>query len=228
MSILERIGRIMRANVNWLLDKAEPPRQELESRIAELEQAIQEGRECAASYGATLKGMENQQQSLIAQRDQWGQRAAQALRAGDDATARQAVERKIHFANRSAALDEPIRQGRSVFEQLKSNLASLGDQARQTRLKLQELASREASAQAQQAFHRHVDKVAGLGGQGVSLDRLSEQVELAEARAQVAAELRDDGSGDFERRSLELQVEAELAELRRQAATPPPGGQPNA
>ena len=49
MSILDRMRRITKANINWLLDKVEPAEQELESKIKELEETVQEGRESAAS-----------------------------------------------------------------------------------------------------------------------------------------------------------------------------------
>ena len=42
MSIFERIQRIAKANVNWLLDKAEPAEQELESKITEIEELCSE------------------------------------------------------------------------------------------------------------------------------------------------------------------------------------------
>ncbi len=40
MSIFDRIRRITKANVNWLLDQAEPAEQELESKIKELEDTL--------------------------------------------------------------------------------------------------------------------------------------------------------------------------------------------
>ncbi|MHC4119309.1 MAG: PspA/IM30 family protein [Planctomycetota bacterium] len=49
MSIFDRMRRITKANLNWLLDKVEPAEQELESKIKELAETVQEGRESAAS-----------------------------------------------------------------------------------------------------------------------------------------------------------------------------------
>jgi phage shock protein A len=60
MSIFDRIRRIAGANINWLLDKVEVPEQELESKIKELQETIQEGRESAAAYGATFRRLEQE------------------------------------------------------------------------------------------------------------------------------------------------------------------------
>ena len=38
MSIFDRIRRITKSNLNWLLDMAEPAEQELEAKIKELEE----------------------------------------------------------------------------------------------------------------------------------------------------------------------------------------------
>ncbi len=55
MSIFDRMRRITKANINWLLDKVEPPEKERGWKMKELEQTVLEGRESAASYGATFK-----------------------------------------------------------------------------------------------------------------------------------------------------------------------------
>ena len=64
MSIFDRMRRITKANINWLLDKVEPPEKELESKIKELEETVQEGRESAASYGATFKRLQRELEQL--------------------------------------------------------------------------------------------------------------------------------------------------------------------
>ena len=44
MSIIKRIERIAKANLNWLLDTVEPAEDELESKIKELAGALQDGK----------------------------------------------------------------------------------------------------------------------------------------------------------------------------------------
>ena len=86
MSIFDRVRRIAKANIDWLLDKAEPAEQELEAKIKELAAAILEGRESAATYGATFKRMERELEQLQEQQVSLQSQAQSALQAGDELT----------------------------------------------------------------------------------------------------------------------------------------------
>jgi len=217
MSIFERVQRIAKANINWLLDKAEPPEQELESKIKELAEAIGEGRECAASYGATFRRMQREHEQFAAQRDEWQQRAEQAIAGGDEAVARQALAEKVRLGERIARLEPGIEQGRRTYEQLRDNLLKLQDQLKAAKLKLEELRSRHRAAEAHKAFGKHLDKAASVSGEGVAFDRLSEQVDQAEAEVEILEEIRGDAMGelDLEQRARDLQIEAELRAIKQ-------------
>src|SRR5210317_1042728 len=95
MSIFDRIQRIAKANINWLLDKAEPAEQELESKIKEIEEAILEGRESAATYGATFRRMETEMQQLEQQQADLVANAQNALKTGNEEAARKALADKV-------------------------------------------------------------------------------------------------------------------------------------
>ena len=100
MSILARIGRIARANINWLLDKAEPPEQELQAKINELTEAIQECKAAAGTYGATFRRLEAEAKSLQARQAELLQQAELAVRSGDDDTARKRLAENVSVANK--------------------------------------------------------------------------------------------------------------------------------
>ena len=100
MSIFDRIQRIAKANINWLLDKAEPAKQELESKIKELEETIFEGRESAATYGATFKRLEHEMEGLNAREAELSNKAEIAIKAGDDGAARKAIVEKVRVLER--------------------------------------------------------------------------------------------------------------------------------
>ncbi|MFP4054097.1 MAG: PspA/IM30 family protein [Phycisphaerae bacterium] len=216
MSIFDRIQRIAKANFNWLLDKVEPPEQELESRIAELRDAIGEGRACAATYGATFKRMQKEQETLCQQRDQWQQRAEDAVRAGDDEVARQALEEKVRLSERITNLQPGIEQGQATYEQLRDNLQKLTEQLKAAQNKMQELRARKAAAEAHKAFGDQLDRATSLSGEGVAFDRLAGEVDQIEAEVEIGEEIRGDSLSDaeLEDRGRELQVDAQLRQLK--------------
>jgi phage shock protein A len=216
MSIFDRIQRIAKANFNWMLDKVEPPEQELESRIEELRDAIGEGRACAATYGATFKRMQKEQESLRQKQAEWQQRAESAVQAGDDAVARQALEEKVRICERVSNLQPGIEQGQATYQQLRDNLQKLTEQLKVAQTKLQELRARKSAAEAHKAFGEQLDKSTSLTGEGVAFDRLAGEVDQLEAEVEIGEEIRGDSLSDaeLENRGRELQVDAQLRELK--------------
>jgi phage shock protein A len=210
MSILARVGRIAKANINWLLDKAEPPEQELQAKIAELTAAIQECKVAAATYGATFRKLQQEVGQLSASQSQLQSQAEQALRSGDEDTARRLLSQKLSITQRLTNLAPGVQQGREVFDRLRDNLARLGDQLIQARAKLAELRTRQVSAEARKAFSEQLDGVSGATAPAM-FERMETQVIGAEAQAEVLEEIQ---GGDLEQRSRDLQIDAELESLR--------------
>lgn len=216
MSIIDRIRRITKANINWLLDQAEPAEQELESKIAELEETLIEGRESAASYGATYKRLENEMGQLTGQQDECVKKAEAALKVGDDEAARAAIEQKVQLAERIAQMTPGVEKGRRTFEMLRANLIKLQQQLKDAKLKLQDLRSRQRLADAQKAFDGHLQTAAGTSADGVAFDRLEDEVAQSEAEVEIRGQMQAGNLNEYElaQKSRDLQVEAELQALK--------------
>jgi phage shock protein A len=219
MSIFDRIQRIAKANVNWLLDKVETPESELESKIKELEDALVEGRQAAATYGATFRRMEIEAQALAKQQDELQRKARAALAAGDEPLARKALEDKLLAGQRAAALAPGIEQGRKSYQTLTDNLGKLQQQLKAAKAKLAELVSRQKAADAQKTFGKYFDRSTAATVDGAAFERMEDQVLQAEAEAQIGEEIRRGTVSDLdlEQRSRDLQVEAELRAMKEEA-----------
>ena len=221
MSIFDRIRRITKANVNWLLDQVEPAEQELEAKITELEETLLEGRESAASYGATYKRLENEMVQLQQQQDECFQKAETALKVGDDDAARAALQQKVQLAERIAQMTPGVEKGRKTFEMLRANLMKLQQQLKDAKLKLQDLRTRQRIADAQKAFDGHLQKATGTSPDGVAFDRLEDQVVQTEAEIEIRGEMQAGTLNEYElaQKSRDLQVEAELQALKEKLDT---------
>lgn len=216
MSIFERIQRITKANIDWLLNRIEPPEQELASRIKELETALEEGRECAASYGATFRRMQRELVELQKQQTQWYQKAEHALKEGNEDVARKALDEKVRLQERIDQLQPGAKQGEATYQQLRDNLLKLQDQLRSAKLKLAELKSRKQAAEAHKAFGKHLDTVTPATGQGLAFERLEDEVNQVEAEVEISEEIRAGTMAmkDLEESSRDLQVDAELRAMK--------------
>jgi len=215
MAIFERIQRIIKANTNWLLDKIEPPQQELESKIRELESAIEEGRECAASYGATFRRMEKQADALAAEQVQWQAKAETAVAGGDDDVAREALSEKVRLGERIAALAPGVDQGKQTYEQLRDNLVHLADQLQAAKTKLAELKARQRAADAHKAFGKQLGNLQDVA-EGDAFERMEDKVLQTEAEVEIQEDIRGQSmsAAELEQRSRELQVDAELRAMK--------------
>lgn len=216
MSIFDRVRRIAKANVNWLLDVVEPAENELDNKIKELHETILEGRESAASYGATFRRLENELEALKNQLAGLVVKAQTALKAGDEAAARAALTEKVKLGERIAQMQPGVEKGRKSYEMLRDNILKLQEQLKAARLKHQDLIARKRAADAQKAFDEKFDKATSLSPDGVSFDRLEEDVLQSEAQVEINQEIRGDSLTELELadRSRQLQVDAELEALR--------------
>ena len=216
MSIFDRIRRITKANVNWFLDKVEPAEQELESKIAELEETIEQGRESAATYGATFKRLERELDQLKQQRDVLKAEAENALKAGDELTARRNLTDKIKLNERVNQIAPGVEQGRKTYDLLRTNIIRLQEQLKMAKLKLQNLKARKSAADAQRAFDQQLGKTISVGSEGAAFDRYEDEVLQSEAEVEIRQEIQSDAMNDLQlaERSRDLQVEAELQAMK--------------
>jgi len=216
MSIFDRIQRIAKANINWLLDKVELPEQELESKIKELEETLQEGRESAASYGATFRRLERELEDLRSQQQNLTNEAEQALKATDENVARKLLTEKVKLSERIAQITPGVEQGRKTFEMLKDNMIKLQDQLKAAKVKLGDLKARKRAAEAQKAFDQQLSKTTALGSDGLAFDRLEDEVLQTEAEVEIRQEIQSGEMSNMElaERSRDLQVEAELQAMK--------------
>jgi len=198
------------------LDKAEPAEQELESRIKELEETVQEGRESAASYGATFKRLERELEQLKSRQSDLKAEAERALKAGDEDTARKALTEKVKLSERIGQIRPGVEHGSKTYDILRDNIVKLQEQLKAARVKLQDLRARKRVAEAQNAFEQQLGKTVAVGGEAMAFDRLEDEVLQAEAEVEIRQEIHNDGLTDIQlaERSRDLQVEAQLQGMK--------------
>jgi len=199
MSILERLRRLARANINDLLDRAEAPESALKQKIRDLEGAVDEAKQALGAFAATFKKTEREQEQCKRLRDEWQHKAEAALKADDESLARRALSERLSLEERITSMDPAIARSRAIFDELKENIVQLKDQLRNTRLRLSELQSRHRTAEAQKALGKQMDRAADNRVGDGDFDRFEDQVVRSETEAEVDRELRN-GLADVEQK----------------------------
>jgi phage shock protein A len=217
MSIIERIRRIARANIQNLLDKADTPEMALQEKIEELENTISEAKEALVGYAVSRKRLEMERDHSRKAVSEWMYKAEAELKSGRESAARNALTLRIGAQERADRLDRMIEQSLKTYEELKENLVLLNDHLRAARLSLSELQTRKKAAQAQKAFGGKLDKALTLSGGDINFSSFEEEVLQTEMEVEIDREVRSDMAGidrEIEQKTIDSIVDSELETLK--------------
>src|SRR5438105_2312215 len=104
MGLFQRIGDIISANFNDMVDQFEDPEAMLKQAVREMETAIGEAKQEVVQTMASEKMVRKNRTDNERQVQEWQQRAEKAVLAGDEALARKALVRKEEYEKVAAAL----------------------------------------------------------------------------------------------------------------------------
>lgn len=209
MRIFQRLGDILTASLNDLVDRCENPSAMLRQAIREMESHVETSLASAVEVVATEKLLTKQ---LADERDaavRWRAVAAEAIAVEDDARAREALARAIEHEDVATALDDQLRRTAQQARRLRNRAAALRAKLAEAQRRYQVLAARERAA----AAERLVDGPGRASLRGVN--RLADRLDRAEARVAAEEELATDGWADeLVDHGRQQRVEAALAALK--------------
>lgn len=188
MGLFDRISRVVRANLNDVVSKAEDPEKILEQSIIDMQEDLVQLRQAVAQAIATQKRTQQQYNQAQSEANNWQQRAQLALSKGDESLAREALVRKKSQSETAAALKATLDQQIGQVDTLKRNLIALESKISEAKTKKDMLKSRIAAAKAQEQLQNAVGKLGTSTAMG-AFERMEEKVLMMEARAQSAQEL---------------------------------------
>ena len=195
MGLFDRFRRVVRSNINDMITKAENPEKMLNQLIVEMNEQLIESKKSVASAIADEKRLQRQ---LIEQRrnsELWEQRAMDAVRAGKDDLAKQALVRKQEHAEYVSSYQEQYDAQHASVEQLKDSLRQLQQKIEEASRKKNLLIARAKRAEAQQRIQATMTATGNTSAFD-AFDRMATKVEEAEAHAEATDELAQIDAGD--------------------------------
>ncbi len=235
-TILGRIGQLMRANVNALLDQAEDPEKMLDQLIRDFTNNIAEAEEAVAQTIGNLRLLEDDEKEARQASGEWLTKAkaasdrAEALRGQGntaeadrfDGLARIALSRQLSFEKQVTSFGPQIAQQQAFTDQLKDGLNKLRVKREELVQKRDELVARAKMAQAQLQVTRSLKEVSVLDPTS-ELNRFEERIRHQEAQArgmaEVASSSLEDQFAELQSGEDELEIDARLAELKTKPAS---------
>ena len=230
-TILGRIGQLVRANINAMLDSAEDPEQMLDQLVRDFTNNIAEAEEAVAQTVGHLRLLEDDHREAQAAQAEWGDKAAAASRKADEMRAagttseadrftelaKIAIRRQISFENQTKTFETQIAQQTELTDQLKDGLNKLRLKREELVQKRDELVSRAKMAAAQRQVQEAVREVSVMDPTS-ELNRFEERIRKEEAMArgmsEVAASSLEEEFASLEDADTEAEVEARLAGLQ--------------
>ena len=230
-SILGRIGQLVRANVNSLLDSAEDPEKMLDQLVRDFTNNIAEAEEAVAQTIGNLRLVEDDAKEARTASSDWGGKAAAASRRADqlraegntaeadrfDELAKIALRRQLSYEGQATTLETQASQQAELAEKLKDGLNKLRAKREELVQKRDELVSRAKMAQAQEQVQVSLQSVSALDPTS-EISRFEERIRRQEAmvrgREEVAASSLEEQFASLDDDEDEVEVETRLAQLK--------------
>jgi phage shock protein A len=225
--LMSRASMVVKAKFSKLLDRAENPAETLDysyERQLELLQNVKRGIADVVTAKKRLELQETQLQQSVVKLDA---QARQALAAGREDLARQALERKSGLQQQLQGLDQQAQQLEQQQEKLITSEKTLSAKVEAFRTQKETIKAQYSAAEAQV---RIGEAATGIGEQmadtGLAIQRAKDKTEQMQARASAIDELTTSGAlEDFTSDQTELdrqlgelasksQVDDELAKMK--------------
>ena len=214
MGILERMSRLVRANINDAIDRAEDPEKVLDQFLRDMQSNMTTGRAQVAAMIAQEKELEADLDETRRLSAEWGRKAQRAVEAGKDDLAREALRRKRDNDENARVYAEQHRVQEQMVEKLKSQLRQLESKYQATLSQRDALVARQRRAKAQQQVAESLTVFSPLDPSN-ELDRMERRIRSSEAKAAALTEIGDEGfDAQFRELDMDADIEDQLAALK--------------
>ena len=231
-SILGRVGQLVRANINAILDSAEDPEKMLNQMVIDYTNSIAEAEEAVAQTIGNLRLQEDDSKEAGEAAAEWGSKAAAASKRADemrtagntadadrfDSLAKIAIKRQIGYEDQVKAFGPQIEQQTALVNQLKDGLNVMRAKREELVQKKDQLIARAKMAQAQVQVQQSIKSV-NIMDPTSEVSRFEEKVRHEEAKAkgmaEVASSSLDAQFAGLDDEAEDVDVENRLAALKK-------------
>ena len=188
MGLFDRVSRLVRANVNDMVSKAEDPEKILDQAVMDMQDNLVQMKQAVAGAIAAQRRTQQQYENNLKESETWTARAQLALQKGDENLAREALTRKKSFSDTATALKQQLDGQSGQVDTLKRGLMGLESKISEAKTKKEMLKARSAAAKANEQLQSAVNSNS-TGSAMAAFERMEDKVLMQEAKSQAAAEI---------------------------------------
>jgi phage shock protein A len=214
MGLLERVGTLVRANLNDLIDKAENPSKMIKQVILDMENQLLQVKTQVAISIADQHMLEKKEKEHDEKAADWLRKAELAVDRGQDDLARAALERQKGSERTAESFRQQVADQRAQVTTLKAALGKLEQKLGEAQAKSETLLVQHRRAR---ALGKASDARMAIGDRSSvrTFERMKDKVARNEAVSQAKSELAGDNFDDrFTQLERDDEVDRLLADLK--------------
>ncbi|RTG95685.1 phage shock protein A [Thermus scotoductus] len=216
MTLLDRLSRLIRANLSDLLRRAEDPEKIINQALEDMKEALREAREQVAAAMAEGKRLEREVESHLKEAALWEEKAKEALKAGREDLAKEALRRRKRALDLAEGFKQQAEEQKALIERLMTQLKALEAKIDEAEARKKLLLARKKGVEAAEAVRRMESKLDAHPALE-AFEEMEARILSMEDRHEALKEL--DGQ-DLEKElaalSAEKELEEELSRLKKE------------
>lgn len=188
MGILARLTSLLKSNLNELINRAEDPEKMLSQMLLDMQGQLVEAKKQVAVAIADEKKLKKQLDSEVMAAAEWERKAMLAVKANNDALAREALVRQQEHHKLAVGYQQQWEGQRASVDQLKGALMQLSDRIEEAKRRKNLLVARAKRAEAQKTI---AETMHGLQDAGAfeTMSRMEDKINQLEAQNEATYEL---------------------------------------
>ena len=220
MSLLDRVGTLLRANLNDLVEKAEDPEKLLKQIVLDMENQLLQVKTQVAIAIADEHLLEKKRKEHELEAGEWRHKAELAVQKNMDDLARSALERAHSHEQLATGFATQAEDQKHEADSLRQALRKLEQKLSETRAHAEMLVAEHRRAKVVGRATRA--RVSAGPDQEHAMDRMKNKVRQTAAEASATSEVMATETLEDKFKTLENQdkVELELRELKNRLALP--------
>jgi phage shock protein A len=213
MGILGRLSTLVKSNLNDAIDSMQDPGKEIDQMVRDMEDYARQARAEVGRSIADERMLERKVQTLEGEIADWQKKAEMAVRAGDDALAKEALSRKGEKEAERDETKKAVQEAGVYADQLTAALKAL-------EVRLKDVKLRQGSLKAKARANRDGTMTAKTSAFN-DFERMSSRIDATEAEASLDEELGSRKTATIavdrrlEQMANDATVDDALAELKR-------------
>jgi len=221
MGIFSRLNRVIKSNLNALVDQAEDPDKLLGQTVADMKSALGRARQELVAALGTAKRLDKKEKELEAEAVEWERKAVLALEQDDEDLAREALRRKAHTSKEAQRVRARAAEQATTADAMKAQLERIEEKLDDLKARQKTLAAQVRQARTQPSKQGGAAGEQLGGGAFSDLERMADHIDQLDAEVEAHNLLEDPNRAELDARFRELAseegedgIEDELAALK--------------